>query len=563
VNERVRLLLRAARKPDVGFLLALFLLALALRCLRTGLMEFKHDEAAGWLMAHGLRAGIHFPSTGLFSSKGVENFPLFIYILTAFQTVFRRPDMVVWPIAFLNSLAILPIFSATRKLFDRRTAWLTCIMYSFAPASVFFSRKIWAQDMLPFWASVMFWLTVGLMEGDREKRSGPRRFLLGFMAVTAFQIHLSSLFLLPAFLVIVCLYRERFRPFLPLCLGILGGLIPAIPYFVHVIPKLDEVAGILHEEVGGGLRFRLKELVLFFVRQTSDEGLPALLGPDYHRFLSSVPMYNLLRHVLSALVVAGAGICAARIVRGGERERRAGVLLLLLMGVPLVLLALSRIALFPSYFLIFCPLPFLLAALAVVTGAEILARPIHPAAMRLVLIGCAAFLLIGHLAYHVQFLRLIKEHGGTRGDYGICFAETLRAARWLKERRVSPGSLRPEDLPLSVALLTLDENQERGKGEQERGKDEPGHSSERPASQHQDSQSSGFLLVNRLVYPVLDAESAQWLLEESKAYYLLEPPLGRLGELQVRYPAQVLTSRQAAEARDLLKVAVRLSSRER
>ena len=430
--------------PRALLLLALCLLAFALRAAHADLMEFKHDEAVAWLRATALARGVEFPWAGLVSSKGLENFPLFLYLLGGLCRVFHAPDRLIWPIALLNSLAIVPIYWGVRILFDGKVAWITALLYAVSPCAILMSRKLWAQDLLPFLVSAMFFLAVVLVSGPPAKK-GMASALFALLAVTSCQIHFSALFLLAAYAVIFALNRAAFRV-RAMMSGAAIGLLPALPYvFFQVGHRADGFAA-LREKAGGFSRFHPKELLNYFLRQPVDEGFYGLLGPDYRSFASAIKGYSGLRYLLSFLVLTGVVIAAIRFVKADHEARRRYSFILILIMLPLALLGLSRIPLIPSYFLIFYPMPFLLAALALSEGCGWLQRKIYLGDANLFLGILLSIIMVYQVLYVVRFNGKIGVDGGGHGDYGATYSATLADARDWLSRGQPPEALPVEDL---------------------------------------------------------------------------------------------------------------------
>lgn len=446
------LLHQALNRRSIGLLL-LMLLAFTLRVWRLDLMEFKHDEAVAYLRATALTMGVEFPWTGLVSSKGIENFPLFLYLLGFFHIILHQPHQVVWIIALLNSVAVLLIFKGTRILLNVRTAWLTALLYATSPCAIFLSRKIWAQDLMPFWASAMFCLSAFLIFG-RPLRKGIWSGLFAFLAVTSFQIHFSALFLLPAYIIVIWWNRASFKGSSAI-FGAVAGLLPAIPYVIY---QFGRGIGMFVELSGNNIslkRFHLKELMNYFVRQPVDEGFHGMLGNEYGNFLRAIPGYGGLRYMISALVVIGVVLVILQVIRGNRETRRREGFVLTLAIVPLALLVTCRISLIPSYFIIFYPLPFLFAALPIAEGWEWAHNRVLPLASNGAFVILIMIITGSQLIYIFCFLKKIDMDGGTYGDYGKTYASLLATVRQWKSDDAVVDSLSVEDLNMLALVVAF------------------------------------------------------------------------------------------------------------
>jgi hypothetical protein len=476
---------------DGVFLFCVFLMALTLRVMRLDLMEFKHDEAVAWLRARALLAGVEFPLTGLTSSKGLENFPLFIYVLALFQVLFRQPQYLVWPIAILNSVAVLFVYGAVRRIASHRVALVTTLLYAVSPCAVFLSRKIWAQDLLVFWTCALFWSALAVLapRPNEERFRTTAAFLFCLLAVTMPQIHFAALFLLPAYGVVMIASRRSVcrQVAIPAAAGAAIGLLSALPWVWYQIASRAAGFAALHEAMAEGRGQRLRELPLYFIRQVADEGFGALLGRDYQTFLSVVAGYGAIRYLLSALVVTGGVLYACGCLRkntdcaqparldndaranakngvaaagtgeesdGGDLRRRLGFAVLTLVALPLAVLAATRIPLIPSYFVIFYPLPFFFAAWALEAASRWLVGGRSPRTANLIFCVVLGLIVVYQFAFSIAFLHQVAADGGTRGEYGVAYCETRKAVDWSEAHPVSTDKYASADLAhLDVSLL--------------------------------------------------------------------------------------------------------------
>jgi 4-amino-4-deoxy-L-arabinose transferase-like glycosyltransferase len=530
--------------PTAWLLILLFLAALTLRAARSDLMEFKHDEAVAWLRAHALAQGGEFPCRGLVSSRGVDNFPLFLYLLAAMERLFTQPHQLVWPIAFLNSLSVFFIFSSIHRLYGRRAAWMTTLLYAFSPCAIAFSRKIWAQDLLPFWVTALFFLAVQMMMSRQSRTKAWCGFAFGLLATTAWQIHYSALFLCCGYLFFFIFYYRFLRP-LPLAAmgaGIMVGLLPAIPYFLQGGWSSLPVPRHLPDSLASGLHWRPKDLLNFFIRQPIDETYYALLGPEYKGFVQAIPGYNSLRYLLCLFVLGGMALCFWRLMRQSAKRnsQRAGLIAVLTL-LPLLILGLSRFPLIPSYFIVFYPLPFLFPALLIDKGWRCAQRSWGPVIAGRTIITLFTVIIVYQIIFQGAFLSRIAGQGGASGEYGIAYADQAQATRWIMEHEAWENCRRS----LKLAALAIALGAKNAQSYPSLPEPWP-----RPKSleslDHGNSQDRIFML-NRLTYPELDKHTQPWVLWTGRSTHLLQAPAASAHEILKRYPGPKLTPRQAAE----------------
>lgn len=137
-------------------LIAIMLLAAYLRLSNLDLTEFKLDEAHICSKAAEFLASGRPPLVGIGSSVGAANPPLFIY-LTAIPISFsKNPAVIAGFIALLNVGAVLGCYLLTRKYFGEKVGLIATLLFAVSPWAVFYSRKIWAQDLLPPFVGLFF-----------------------------------------------------------------------------------------------------------------------------------------------------------------------------------------------------------------------------------------------------------------------------------------------------------------------------------------------------------------------------------------------------------------------
>ena len=131
-------------------LVAIVALAATLRLARLDLMEFKADEAAAIAIAAPIVNGGHWPEVGLVSSVGIHNPPLFLYLVAVAMAVSFNPEFVTG--LLVGGLAVLGValtFIVIRPRFGAFAALSAAALFACSPWAVLYTRKIWAQDLLP------------------------------------------------------------------------------------------------------------------------------------------------------------------------------------------------------------------------------------------------------------------------------------------------------------------------------------------------------------------------------------------------------------------------------
>src|SRR5690606_37232666 len=151
---------------ELALLAAILLLAGALRMGAPGITEFKRDEANLSRLALDLAQGSDFPLLGISSSVGIPNPPISAYLFALPYALDSTPLLATVFVGALNVLAVALTWLLMRRAFDARPALIAALLYAASPWAVLFSRKIWAQDLLP--PFVVGAVLLGIM-GFRER----------------------------------------------------------------------------------------------------------------------------------------------------------------------------------------------------------------------------------------------------------------------------------------------------------------------------------------------------------------------------------------------------------
>ena len=148
-------------------LLALILAVGAwLRFSHLDLLEFQGDEAYAANLALEFVKHGKLPMAGLMSSVGVTNPPLFIYLLIPMFALSANPAVVSCCIAFLALAAVVVCWHVGRKYYGPVAGLAAAAFFAVSPWAVIYSRKIWAQDFVPIFATATMWAVHALVIGQ-------------------------------------------------------------------------------------------------------------------------------------------------------------------------------------------------------------------------------------------------------------------------------------------------------------------------------------------------------------------------------------------------------------
>ncbi len=338
-----------------GVLLA----AALLRCLWPGWTEFKADEARLLSLAWDMADGRLFPLRGITSSVGVPNFPASVWV---YALPLRVWPHVLAPTLFtglLNTAAVGLTYHFVRRYWGRQAAFAAALFFAVSPWAVIHSRKIWAQNLLPFFA--VCWGISGCLALVEGRRAWLIVHL--FCAAFAFQIHLAAASLLVGSAVLLVIYRRRVG-WRMLLAGAAAGLLPALPLLYDQLILSDRTLADLAgagSGPGGGWSWNP---LLHAVRLATGWEMHALAGPAaFDVYLEGVPDGGWVIQFWLLLVFAG----LIRLLRVSRRagSTSAAPFLLVWMVVPLATFAWFPTPVELHYLLPFYPAWFVAAGLAV------------------------------------------------------------------------------------------------------------------------------------------------------------------------------------------------------
>jgi hypothetical protein len=407
----------SARRTRVELVAVLAIIATAAlaRFIRLDLMEFKEDEAEACRLAlHALGysepgVGRFFPTAGLVSSVGVPNPPLFVYVVALPLVLVRSPLAPAAAIAAANVLAVWLCYVAGKRIWSRSVGIVAAALFALSPWSIFFSRKIWAQDLLPL-VTTLYLLELHALVVRRKERAVATLVLL---AAVGTQLHFSALVLVVVLAAALIAARDAVT-WRWIAVGVGGAAALYGPFLVLHGSSLFHP----HSSVSPTIVHRLANTVHLTAEIASADQLSSVSG-------ARTPLAEPIGLLLAA--VAAVGLAAAARA-GSTRARTLAALLTLWYALPALLLTLTPTIAYLHYFIVVLPLPFLGVARCV----EYMARRSTPVAAVAVVAALAYFgATDGQL-----FVRIVRN-GGSPGDDGVGYR--FRVAIVRDARRLSPG----------------------------------------------------------------------------------------------------------------------------
>ncbi len=356
----------APRFLRYSLLVGVLFLAAYLRLNHLEWTEFKLDEAHLSQIAFDMARHGQIPLTGIGSSVGIVNPPLAAWLLAIPYALSSSPMAATAFIALLNVVAVALCYALSRKMFaplgDRAwfTALIAALLFAVAPWAVIHARKVWAQDLLPFFVLLYVWF------GYRAFVQRKAWSLIGHGVALAalIQIHYSALWLIPVSFVWLIAFARRVR-LAPLIVTALIGAAAFAPFVIadglRGWPSVTRLFGVVQQP---GVT-DTSAIHLAWITTTGEE-IHSLAGPqEFENYRALVPFNDGVSAIIGLLVIGGV-IGAAIDVLAAVRRRRwddrsvASFLLMTWLLLPVLGQLSHRTPLYVHYFLIVLPAPFML-----------------------------------------------------------------------------------------------------------------------------------------------------------------------------------------------------------
>lgn len=228
-------------------------LGLLLRTVYPSDIEFKEDEKIMFDAMVRVGHAEPWPMLGMGSTVWVRNPGMSIWVFVVLGKVFcvNTPEGAARMVAVLSIAALLLAYWIGKKYFDayhqKAWTWALCLV-AVNPISIMYSRKIWAQSILPVFVALLFWAWC-------ERKNTKGAFFWGLLGAAIGQIHMSGFFF--AFAVLAgtwiwdrASFQKHWRAWIA---GSAVASIAMIPWFFHL---LDRPTG--GHAISGGLNEALQ-----------------------------------------------------------------------------------------------------------------------------------------------------------------------------------------------------------------------------------------------------------------------------------------------------------------
>ncbi|MEZ4516519.1 MAG: glycosyltransferase family 39 protein [Chloroflexota bacterium] len=336
---------------------AILLLAAVLRMGWPGITEFKADEARLLSLALEMRQGA-FAVRGISSSTGFPNFPMSVWL-------YAIPTF-VWPHAYsatlftglLNTLAVAGCYWMVRRYWSVSAALAATLMLAVSPWAIIFSRKIWAQNLLPLF--VMIWGISAALAFVEKKRW----FLVIHIVclAVAIQIHLAAVALAPATLLFIIVFHRRVD-WRMVGVGVGLSLLLAAPFLYYLVSHVDAGTALptgSGGEAGSGFSTHALRYVSML---TLGNDIHSLAGPaQFENYLAQLPPMQPVYALWAVLVLGGIVWMVSGIIRRREAvQSQVGFILLAWLFVPVLVFLWEWTPVYLHYFIATLPAQYMLA----------------------------------------------------------------------------------------------------------------------------------------------------------------------------------------------------------
>ncbi len=373
----------------------ILILAAILRLGWPNIVEFKRDEANLSVLTLDMLHGRDFPLLGIDSSVGIRNAPVNVYLMLPPYAFSSNPELATAYVGLQNVIAVLLLYALVRRYYGPLAAFIAALLYAVSPWAVVYSRKIWAQDMLPLFII----LTIGTaLLGFLEGKRWAQLLHLPLLAITG-QIHYVAFVLIPITLYLIVTGRKRLRRQFLFSFGL--TVLVLLPYAIGAWQASLFGPDTLQKIVtsGGGkphpitLSAEALQLTAITIAGT---GIEQLAGPqNAAKYLAGVPnVYPLFVVLLIAVILAAAWLIV-RTVRCRDQRRHIDVTMLLWLLFTPVIFSVSWTIMYQHYLIPMLPAAFVVLGVAVSDLWDALAMSVTARRVAFAAAGIAIVALVG------------------------------------------------------------------------------------------------------------------------------------------------------------------------
>ncbi len=349
---------------EIVLLAGILLLTAVTRMGWPGLTEFKADEARLLQLALEMADFRQFPLRGISSSVGFPNFPMSVWLYALPLLAWKHVYAATLFTGLLNTLAVAGTYWLARRYWGVPAALTAALLFAVSPWAIHHSRKIWAQNLLPF--LVTGWgITAVLTFVEQRSKLVILHLLLLAMAV---QVHLAGLALVPVTAVYLLIFRRRVN-WKYTAVGLIAAGLTALPFIWYLLTDGQRYLNVEKAAAAGSAARNWDWAALQHAwRLTSGWQIHALAGEAFANFLQTVPNMTAVYLLWGGLIVGGLGIMGRHIWQTRHQPDRNTELygmLLLWLAAPILLFSWPRLPVELHYLLPIYPVPYIAAGILV------------------------------------------------------------------------------------------------------------------------------------------------------------------------------------------------------
>lgn len=396
-----------------ALVIGVLLVGAYLRFQHLGAIEHNIDHAYPvWQALMTLYRGV-FPVTGQGTSVLFANPTLTGYLYIPFVALTRSPLGPYVFVILMNTLALALAYSASRMLLDRTRALIVTGLMAVNPWVIEYSRAIWVQSLLPFFACLLCWLLVPVLRG--QARHPSRRLLVAAIALTAMtQTYLLAfVMVIPCGLLLLC-FRQRIR-WRAVGVGVAIFVGVTALYGLGLVRDPSTIERV-QEFRSGDSRFS-GEALSHAVRLVTGLDYPLVRGVEAPARDSEVRqlLTNGIHGLLAVALIAGVGGAGYHIVcRTSLRD--SSLIILIWCFTPVALMSIVSRPVHPFYQLLTLPAGGLLVALATIPLQTFL-QTVGPRRWNYMQIGLAMLGVAIALVNGLNTIRFAEETLATPGKH--------------------------------------------------------------------------------------------------------------------------------------------------
>jgi len=420
-----------SRRVEFLLLAVVLLLTAVLRLSFPGLTEFKADEARLTLLALEMAEGTAFHIRGISSSVGFPNFPMSVWLYSLPLLLWKHVYAATIFTGLLNTLAVLGGYWLVRRYYGVEAALVAALMFAVSPWAIHHSRKIWAQNLLPFF--VVGWgISAALAFVERRWRWLIVHFLC--LAIAA-QAHLAAMALVPVTALLLLIFWRRLNWKLT-AVSITLAALTTTPFIYYLLSNGQQFLTSASDPSALPTSARSWDLSAFRMawRLISGKDIHALAGAvEFRNYLATVPDLTAVYLFWGVLILGGIGLLLKNVWTLLARtnsdpkstsQSEVSIILLLWLFVPLLLFSLPQLPSELHYLLPIYPVPFMAAGIFVARVPLRWKRPLR---------GLLVLSAIAHLFVWGQLMRFV-EQTATPGGFGTPLATLLEATDLARTR---------------------------------------------------------------------------------------------------------------------------------